>query len=143
MSVGGGNRNVKNLPMNADGRAWSHGFCDCFGDCGTCVVACCCPCIVYGQVANRYEHLTQQGFPDPDKGGCCNSACMIHGLLTACLGAGFIMQFMKRGDIRSRYNISGGGCGDCMAAWCCAPCELTQESRELQLEEESFGGKQG
>ena len=34
---GGGNRNVKNLPVGADGREWSEGLLDCFGDCGTCM----------------------------------------------------------------------------------------------------------
>ena len=48
---------------------------------------------------------------------------------------------MQRGAIRGRYNIKGGGCGDCCASFCCAPCELTQEARELQLEEETYGGK--
>jgi len=38
MSVvaGGGNRNVKDLPMDTDGRLWSNGLCDCGGDIGTC-----------------------------------------------------------------------------------------------------------
>lgn len=33
----GGNRNPANKPLNANGeREWTHGLCDCFGDCGTC-----------------------------------------------------------------------------------------------------------
>ncbi|KAJ8701307.1 hypothetical protein PTI98_000109 [Pleurotus ostreatus] len=32
---GGGNRNAKNLPMDSDGREWSHGLCDCCSDVGT------------------------------------------------------------------------------------------------------------
>ncbi|KAF4581730.1 hypothetical protein EYR40_002746 [Pleurotus pulmonarius] len=32
---GGGNRNAKNLPMDADGREWSNGLCDCCSDAGT------------------------------------------------------------------------------------------------------------
>ena len=32
-----GNRNVKNLPLDSDGkRAWSYGLLSCFGDCRTC-----------------------------------------------------------------------------------------------------------
>ena len=46
---------------------------------------------------------------------------------------------MNRGHVRSRYNIKGGGCGDCCASFFCAPCQLVQESRELELEEQSFG----
>jgi len=33
---GGGNRNAKNMPVDADGREWSHGLCGCFSACGTC-----------------------------------------------------------------------------------------------------------
>lgn len=46
---------------------------------------------------------------------------------------------MNRGEVRARYGIDGGGCGDCCAAWCCAACDLTQVSREIELEEKSFG----
>ncbi|TFK33401.1 PLAC8 family-domain-containing protein [Crucibulum laeve] len=135
---GGGNRNAKNLPVNADGREWSNGLCDCCGDAGTCVLAWCCPCIIYAQVKHRYEHLNNKGHPDPEHGGgCCSSDCMMHGCLTWC-GFGWVLQMATRGSIRARYNIKGGGCGDCCTAFCCTPCQLTQEARELELEEQSF-----
>ncbi|KAJ3565399.1 hypothetical protein NP233_g7661 [Leucocoprinus birnbaumii] len=123
MIGGGGNRNAKNLPMDADGRDWSNGLCDCCDAPGTCLLAWCCPCIVYSKNKHRYEHLNSKGSPDPDHGG------------------GWILQFMQRGNVRSRYNIKGGGCGDCCTAFWCSPCELTQESAELELEEKSFGGR--
>lgn len=44
----------------------------------------------------------------------------------------------QRGNTRARYNIKGGGLGDCCTAFCCLPCDLTQESREIELEEQSF-----
>ncbi|KAF9524337.1 PLAC8-domain-containing protein [Crepidotus variabilis] len=138
MSVAGGNRNVKNIPIGADGRDWSNGFCGCLSEPGTCLTATCCPCITYGRLKHRHAHLNQQGTPDPEHGGCCTGDCMIHGVLTSC-GFGWILQMMLRGEIRSRYNISGGACGDCLAAACCMPCQLTQESREIELEEQSFG----
>lgn len=71
-----------------------------------------------------------------------------------------------RRDVRQRYNIEGGGGGDlyvihslyqpypihsihlsCSSyfsacTWCCIPCVLTQESRELGLEEKSLTGGQ-
>ncbi|KAF9041556.1 PLAC8 family-domain-containing protein [Panaeolus papilionaceus] len=138
MSVGG-NRNAKNLPVGPDGREWSNGLFGCFGACGTCLVACCCPCITYGKVKHRYEHLNSKGYPDPEHGGgCCNSDCMIHGLLMWC-GFGFILQMGNRANIRGRYNVKGGPVGDCCASFCCTPCELVQESQELELEEKSFG----
>ncbi|KAJ3517715.1 hypothetical protein NLJ89_g331 [Agrocybe chaxingu] len=135
-----GNRNVRNLPSDAEGREWSNGLCGCCDAPGTCIVAWCCPCITYGKVKRRYEHLNSKGYPDPENGGCCNSDCVVHGFVTFC-GFGWVMQMMNRGNIRSRYNIKGGGCGDCCASFWCTPCELTQESIEVELEEQSYGGK--
>ena len=45
----------------------------------------------------------------------------------------------SRNQTRFRYSIGGGGCtDDCGVPCCCAPCALTQEARELALEERSF-----
>jgi len=139
---GGGNRNAKNLPEGKDGREWSHSFCGCCDEPGTCIKAWCCPCIVYGQNKRRYNHLTNQGVPDPEHGGgCCSGPCWLHCCITSFFGLGCLLQMGLRGDIRGRYHIKGGGCGDCLAAWCCHACELTQGEREIALEEDSFGQK--
>ncbi|PFH47899.1 hypothetical protein AMATHDRAFT_66586 [Amanita thiersii Skay4041] len=141
MTVGpGGNRNAKNVPFNPNGkRDWSNGICDCFDDCGTCLMAWFCPCMVYAQVKQRLEYLNQRGIPDPERGGSgCNGDCMVHGLLSACLGIGWVLQISNRGSVRHRYSIEGGGCGDCCTVCWCSPCQLTQESREIELEERSF-----
>jgi Cys-rich protein (TIGR01571 family) len=49
-------------------------------------------------------------------------------------------QMASRTNVRSRYNIRRGAMDDCLAAWCCRPCSLTQQSREIELEENSFEG---
>jgi hypothetical protein len=49
------------------------------------ILACFCPCIVYSKVKHRYQHLNSKGYPDPENGGCCNSDCMIHGVITCVL----------------------------------------------------------
>ncbi|KAF8977114.1 PLAC8 family-domain-containing protein [Cyathus striatus] len=139
MVAPGGNRNAKSIPMGKDGREWSHGLCDCGDDCGTFCLSWFFPCITYSNIKHRYEHLNDKGYPDPEHGGsCCTSDCFFHGCITAFCGAGFIFQMSNRSNIRRRYNIKGGGCGDCCTALCCTPCELTQESLELELEERSF-----
>ncbi|GLB38922.1 putative PLAC8 family protein [Lyophyllum shimeji] len=140
MMAVGGNRNAKNLPMTAEGRDWSNGLFDCCNDASTCFLAWCCPCVVYGQNKQRLEYLQSKGQPDPEAGGCCNSDCIIHAAITGCFGAGWILQMMNRGNVRGRYSVKGGGCGDCMSSCCCAPCALTQESQEIALEEQSFTG---
>jgi Cys-rich protein (TIGR01571 family) len=139
--TGGGNRNVKNLPVQSDGREWSNGLCDCCDEPGTCLMAWCCSCVMYSQVKKRAEYLNHHGRPDPEVGGSfCTGSCWGHFALTACCGLGWVLQIGSRSTIRSRYNLRGGGCGDCMTAFCCTACELTQESREIELEENSFPG---
>jgi len=139
VAAGGGNRNALNLPVGNEGRPWSFDFFDCFGDAGTCLLAYFVPCVVYGQNKKRLEHLTTHGTPDPQSGELFSGDCFLHCCLTGCAGCGWALQMGVRGSIRSRYHIQGGSCGDCMSALCCTPCELTQESRELELEERSLG----
>ncbi|KAL5514398.1 hypothetical protein ACEPAG_2486 [Sanghuangporus baumii] len=134
-------RNVKGIPRDGNGeREWSYACSDCFGDCGTCLFGWCCPCMLYSQIQTRYNHLESRGTPHPDGGDSCGGDCFLHCLLTSCLSAGWILQIGQRHSVRQRYRIRGNGCGDCMLAWCCTPCELTQASRELDLEERSFIG---
>jgi len=47
-------------------------------------------------------------------------------------------QMGGRTDVRNRYDIRGGPVGDFFDSVCCLPCALTQESREIELEEKSF-----
>ncbi|KAJ6454354.1 PLAC8 family-domain-containing protein [Mycena sanguinolenta] len=140
MQIGGGNRNAAGKPLNSDGkREWSHGFCGCFEECGTFCYSCWCPCIVHGKNKQRIDHLNANGTPDPDGGSCCSGACWAFCCLHLLAGAGCILECMNRGEVRRRYGIDGGSCGDCLSAWCCPACDLTQVSREIELEEKSFG----
>ena len=47
-------------------------------------------------------------------------------------------QIRQREEMRERYGIRGSGVGDCCVAAWCRPCALTQEHREIELEERSF-----
>ena len=53
------------------------------------------------------------------------------------------VQIGTRADIRARYGIRGGTVGDngdCLVSYFCHSCSLTQERREIELEENSFEG---
>ena len=53
------------------------------------------------------------------------------------------IQIGTRADIRERYSIRGGAIGDrkdCLVSFFCPSCSLTQERREIELEENSFEG---
>jgi len=140
MSTSGvGNLNARGMPVRIDGtRDWSNRTGDCFGDCNTCLTACCCPCIVYAQNKSRFEHLDRIGYPHPYAGDSLSLDCLLHCLLSPFLCAGTMLQTSTRTDIRRRYVIAGDGCTDCATSLCCMSCALTQESMELELEERSF-----
>ncbi|KAI4522512.1 hypothetical protein K525DRAFT_283705 [Schizophyllum commune Loenen D] len=123
----GGNRNIKDIPIGPDGqRAWSHGLCSaCFGDWGTCNV-----------------HLSEQGIPDFEAGkGYNQESCERHSFHTIVTGFGWVYQVALRTKLRERYGIRGGDTSDyCLSFWC-NPCALTQESREMGLEEDDLRSK--
>ena len=117
-----------------------------------------CPCIVFGKNKQRLRNLKTHGTPLPGGGDCCDGDCCFYCGL-GLFGLGWVLQVCldvdkmhihgpsnlpasaqvgSRGDVRDRYNIRGGTCGDCCSSWCCAPCALTQERREIELEEYSF-----
>ncbi|KAN0139171.1 PLAC8 family domain containing protein [Lactarius tabidus] len=135
----GGNRNALNLEVGVDGqRDWSHGLFDYTDDCGLCVHATCCPCVVYSKNKQRLRHLQNHGTPLPGGGKRCTADCSIYGLLILPFHA-WILLIADRVKVRSRYNIRGGTMNDCLTASFCRPCLLTQQSREIALEENSFG----
>ncbi|KAH9478046.1 Cell number regulator 11 [Psilocybe cubensis] len=138
---GGGNRNAKCMPVAADGtRDWSTDLClFCDHNLGTCCKALWCPCIVYGRNKARIEYLYAEQTAHPTKGGpACSGDCAIHACLTTFCLFGWAIQIPNRASVRRRYNIEGDWLGDCAAALFCSPCELSQESREIDLEEQSF-----
>lgn len=49
-----------------------------------------------------------------------------------------VAQIRTREEIRERYGIRSSLVNDCLVSWCCNPCSLTQERREIELEETNF-----
>jgi len=134
----GGNRNALNRPFNSIGkREWTFGLCQCCDTCGTCLFAWCCPCFSFGQNMSRFKFLQTQGRPHPTGGEMFNSDCCVYCALLY-VGCPCFVGMGGRTDIRTRYQIDGGGCTDCLCHAYCVPCALTQESREIELEERSL-----
>jgi Cys-rich protein (TIGR01571 family) len=107
----------------------------CTHDCETCCIACWCPCIAYSQNVTRYRHLQEHGSAHPTGGDDCAPDCWFHCALTTCFASGWVLQMFSRSNVRSRYGIPGNAFNDCCASWLCMPCELTQESLEMDEEE--------
>jgi len=136
--VVGGDKNANNRPIGADGkRDWSFGLFNCSARCNLCCWATFCPCVVYGENRQRLRNLQQQGAPLPGGGGRTNDYCCIYAALVPTLYA-WILHIPSRGETRDRYGVRGDVYTDCLTAWLCKPCSLTQERREIELEESSL-----
>lgn len=136
----GGNKNALNRAVGPDGhRDWSFGLFDCFDECGVCCCAVWCPCVVFGKNKQRLNHLQSRGTPLAGGGESGDGDCAIYGCLLIP-NCAWILQTGNRADVRAHYSISGGTPEDCLSSTFCRPCALTQESREIELEENSFAG---
>ncbi|KAJ3036494.1 hypothetical protein HDU99_010491 [Rhizoclosmatium hyalinum] len=102
------------LPPPAE-RDWTNGLFNIFVDLNTCMLAWCCPCVLYGQTVQNL---------DPDY-GCIKAGCH-YACCCPCIVIG------NRRHIRTRYHIKGNGFEDCFAHCCCHCCALIQEGNEVQ-----------
>ncbi|CAK9134275.1 unnamed protein product [Ilex paraguariensis] len=62
---------------------------------------------------------------------CCSSAivCTIVGIH---LGCSWLYTCGYRSQLWNQYGLKKTPCNDCLVHWCCGPCALCQEYRELQ-----------
>jgi len=134
----GGNRNANNLPIVDGQRDWSYGPFDCLADPLTCVVSWFLPCVSYGRNRARYQALENGAVSKDPMEGVISNDSIIYGV-AHCFGCGGFIGMGGRGLTRSRYSLRGDQATDFALACCCAPCSLTQESREIELEEQSLG----
>ncbi|KAH8915403.1 PLAC8-domain-containing protein [Atractiella rhizophila] len=132
--------------MDTNGqREWNHGLFECTEDCGTCCAATWCTPCVYGRNKSRLDWLNAAGNPHPSGGRCLGTDCGLHALCSFTFGgaAASILQCLVRGRVRERYAIRGHPVTDCLASVFCVPCQLTQESRELEDEEMQLRAQYG
>ncbi|CAN1159179.1 Protein PLANT CADMIUM RESISTANCE 9 [Linum perenne] len=70
--------------------------------------------------------------------GCCEdpgSSCCWSGLvfcLLADIGISCLYSYRYRYKLRQQYKLPESPCGDCLVHWCCTPCAVCQEHRELK-----------
>ncbi|KAI8901701.1 PLAC8 family-domain-containing protein [Globomyces pollinis-pini] len=95
------------------------GLFDCFSNCGTCLLAWCCPCVVYGQNMQAAQQ----------KEGCFADAAVY--FCVAALGCNSCLGAYGRDIVRESRGIEGQFITDCLVHACCVPCALTQERAEL------------
>ncbi|KAJ7103681.1 PLAC8-domain-containing protein [Mycena crocata] len=136
----GGSRNFKGMAIVDGEREWSNNVFDCLADPLTFVVSWFVPCLVYGRNRARYQALETYVSPKPHQTLPLQILTPSQGryCIASCFGCNACVGMTGRGKTRARYGIAGSGCSDCMLSCCCIPCTLTQESREIEQEEQSL-----
>ncbi|XP_010266903.1 PREDICTED: protein PLANT CADMIUM RESISTANCE 2-like [Nelumbo nucifera] len=101
---------------------WSTGLCDCCADVANCCITCWFPCITFGQMAEII-----------DKGSVsCGTSALIYQVMALTTGCACMYSCFYRRKLRQQYLLQESPCDDCLVHFCCEPCALCQEYRELK-----------
>lgn len=102
---------------------WKFGTFGCFGNCKLCIMSYFCPCIVFGQTAEKVGE------------DCCKCGCF------ALIPIVNIFAMLKiREKVREAKGIEGTCCKDFLCFWLCGICTLIQTAREVD-DEAAPGGE--
>ncbi|KAI9761856.1 MAG: hypothetical protein M4579_000796 [Chaenotheca gracillima] len=115
---------VATIPGHGPVQDWHESFWDCCSPSSTCCMGYWCPCVLFGRTYDRLEDPTLANHSAFNMNclGCC--------VIGSC-GFGWVLQMMKRGDLRRKYNLDGSGLGDCIRPYCCPCCTIIQEEKEV------------
>ncbi|MQL84892.1 hypothetical protein Taro_017388 [Colocasia esculenta] len=100
---------------------WSTGVCHCCDDPANCLITSVCPCITFGQIAEIVDRGNTS----------CGASGASYGLL-GLTGLACLYSCFYRGRLRGQYNLEEAPTHDCLVHFCCEPCALCQEYRELR-----------
>ncbi|KAH8744915.1 hypothetical protein F5883DRAFT_439401 [Diaporthe sp. PMI_573] len=101
---------------------WQESLMGCCSPFGLCCEGFWCPCIVLGRTTHRLKHNG-----DMQKYNCCNADCGVLCALHAFGGWGWVLQCIRRGEIREKYHMEKNCCGDCMVSLCCHCCAVVRK----------------
>ncbi|RDW89972.1 PLAC8 family protein [Aspergillus mulundensis] len=110
---------------------WNNSVWSCFSPVQACLMSCFCPCMLYGKQAERLDD------PGLKEGRNVNGDCCLY-LLASCCGLNWVLQMMKRRDMREKFGIDGSVGEDCILSCCCSCCVLVQQEKELDAQMRRF-----
>lgn len=93
---------------------WSYGLFGCFDNCGLCIWSYFCPCIVFGETAEKVGE------------DCCKC-----GFCIMCPIGNIISWLKIREKVRESKGIEGSCCNDFLCLWFCGICALIQTAAEV------------
>ena len=123
---------VSHPNQQVKGGSWKHSLCDC-GEVGVCCTGVWCPCIVYGKTQYRLSQRSEKKDPTNMLGyEAINGSCAVFAILCGC---NWILAAIQHTRVRKMYDIPGGVGSDCVRAFCCTCCTLSQDEKEIRARE--------
>eukprot|EP00163_Fabomonas_tropica_P027034 TRINITY_DN5114_c2_g3_i2.p1 TRINITY_DN5114_c2_g3~~TRINITY_DN5114_c2_g3_i2.p1 ORF type:complete len:143 (-),score=34.54 TRINITY_DN5114_c2_g3_i2:510-938(-) len=105
---------------------WNSGLFGCFNDPKICIIGMCCPCVLHGLNASQVVDTHPIGPEAINKAPISIGVCCV---AYSCCGC--CVHCVTRGKLREKFGLAPS-CPDLIAAWCCGPCALCQDGRELK-----------
>jgi len=104
---------------------WTAGLFDCFEPIEDCVIGYFAPCVIYGRTSER---LLKGNDAEHE---LVNNECIMFGV-AACFGLHWVLNTLKRSELREKYHIEGSIVEDCALSWCCGCCAVIQQDKEVR-----------
>ncbi|KAI3432042.1 uncharacterized protein J3R85_007710 [Psidium guajava] len=101
---------------------WTTGFFDCMDDPLNAVVACCLPCVTFGQIAEIVDRGSTS----------CGTSGLLYGGIQFLIGCPCLLSCTYRTKLRHRFNLIESPAPDWISHFFCECCALSQEYRELK-----------
>ncbi|VVA94503.1 unnamed protein product [Arabis nemorensis] len=105
-------------------KGWSTDLCECWMDINSCCLTCWCPCVAFGRIAEIVDRGSTSC-------GMSGAMYMVIMMLTGFAGSSLYSCFYRT-KLRAQHNLKERPCCDCCVHFCCEPCALCQEYRQLQ-----------
>ncbi|CAF3096056.1 unnamed protein product [Rotaria socialis] len=102
-------------------QTWNESLFGCFKDVHVCCYGFWCCCCLYGENAEKINNRSK----------CLTHCCMYS--FMSLFGCCCLMHTVKRGQLRTKYNLEEDVCADCLMTCCCPPCAICQEAREIKV----------
>ncbi|KAL4810612.1 PLAC8 family-domain-containing protein [Aspergillus unguis] len=105
---------------------YNYSLCDCCSPGSLCLTGCCLPCLTFGKTQARMNDPQLRSF------SYLNFDCALYTFL-GMMGSHWIIQTIRRSEMRNKLGIKGSCCGDCCATFWCGCCAIIQDEKEAEL----------
>ncbi|XP_039158791.1 cell number regulator 10-like [Eucalyptus grandis] len=111
---------IVQLPPSAPPSPWTTGLFDCMDDILIVVVACCFPCVTFGQIAEIVDRGSTS----------CGTSGLLYGGIQFLIGCPCLLSCTCQTKLRNRFNLIESPAPDWITHFFCECCALSEGYRE-------------